>query len=59
MRAVNRRACPGPHGIGEAVLSPVERPETLRYLEECHSCQQEALMLIRFLAEPDPGPGLP
>ena len=53
-----RTPCPDPQQTGEAVLGLVERPEVLRHLEECPSFQQEALMLIRFLAEPDPEPGL-
>ena len=59
VESVPRTPCPDPQQTGEAVLGLVVRPEALRHLEECHSCQQEALMLIRFLAEPDPGPGLP
>ena len=58
MESVPRTPCPDPQQTGEAVLGLVERPEVLRHLEECPSFQQEALMLIRFLAEPEPDPGL-
>jgi hypothetical protein len=56
---MTRTPCPEPQETGEAVLGLVVRPEILRHLEECPSGQREALMLIRFLAEPDPDRGPP
>jgi hypothetical protein len=44
-----RTPCPDPQETGEAVLGMPVRPEVLRHLEECPSCRQEALILIRFL----------
>jgi hypothetical protein len=57
VEAMTRTPCPDPQETGEAVLGLPIRPEVLRHLEECPSCRQEALILIRFLAAPDPDRG--
>ena len=54
---MTRTPCPDPQETGEAVLGMPVRPEVLRHLEECPYCRQEALVLIRFLNEPDPDRG--
>jgi hypothetical protein len=58
VEAVTRTPCPDPQETGEAVLGLPVRPGVLRHLEECPSCRQEALVLIRFLDGPDPDRGL-
>lgn len=58
VEAMTRMPCPDPQETGEAVLGMPVRPEVLCHLEECPSCQQEAMILIRFLAAPDPDRGL-
>jgi hypothetical protein len=58
VEAVTRTPCPDPQETGEAVLGMPVRPGVLRHLEECPFCQQEVLILIRFLDGPDPDRGL-
>jgi len=52
---MDRTACPDPQEMGEAVLGLPASPEVLRHLEDCPACQREAVLLVRFLPEPDPG----
>ena len=54
---MDRDPCPDPQEVGEAVLGPLASPEVLRHLEECVSCQQGVLVLMRFLTDPHPDQG--